>query len=502
MDAPWPNDEGERRKPRLAAPTKTSRRNALTGVSVLAMALALAACSADPPPRPMFSMRASTMLGSRYYAPPLPRNNPLPPPHYNSELRDAIDGTHDVVIAGEHVNTELLRHFYARHDYEPVWSTRRDQASELMATVLRAGDQGLDPDRFHAAKLQHGQGLSALDRELLLSDAFLTYADALARGAVPVEHRRDDQVLTPAPVDVAAVLDSAIRSSDPGNVIESLAPTTLTYLALREALQLVRSGPRDGGKASAGVLRTITVNLERQRWLPRVLPADRAWVNVADERLVLYRSGDPVFTTRVVVGEDITKNQSPEFSATIDASFYNPPWVIPADIAKVEILPKVTHDPDYLKKNKMVLLAGGEVEQLPGPEAGLGYIMFDMPNKFDVYLHDTPDREIFLRDNRRLSHGCIRVQNPREFAAQLTDQSLDEINDGIAKGDTTRNDLSTPVPVFVVYQTAFVDTEGKLQMRPDFYSRDAAIWQKLQERPQARVVSAQAENRGAAARAL
>ena len=145
----------------------------------------------------------------------------------------------------------------------------------------------------------------------------------------------------------------------------------------------------------------------------------------------------------------------------------------------------------------MVLLANGEVEQLPGPEAGLGLIMFDMPNRFDVYLHDTPDRYIFNRDNRRISHGCIRVQNPREFAALLTDQPIDAINQGIATGNTTRNDLPTPVPVFVVYQTAFVDTDGTLQFRPDFYNRDAAIWQSLQERPQGRVLAAQADRRPA-----
>ena len=158
-------------------------------------------------------------------------------------------------------------------------------------------------------------------------------------------------------------------------------------------------------------------------------------------------------------------------------------------------MPKLSHDPDYLNRNKMVMLANGEVEQLPGPDAGLGLIMFDMPNRFDVYLHDTPDRDIFSRDNRRMSHGCIRVQNPRDFAALLMDQSIDAINRGIATGNTSRNDLPTPVPVFVVYQTAFVDTGGMLHFRPDFYNRDAAIWRSLQERPQGLALAARADNR-------
>ncbi|MBV9783571.1 MAG: L,D-transpeptidase family protein [Acidisphaera sp.] len=416
-------------------------------------------------------------------------------PQADTDLRDLVDGAPELVVAGDHLNAGLLRRFYARHGFEPVWTTRRAQADSLIAAVLRANDQGLDPELFHASLLRRGATLSPVQRELLLSDAFLSYADALARGAVPVERRRDDEILEPEPIDVAAALDDAIHSPDPAGVIEALAPATPTYRALRQALQKYRSGTSADNKASGNRLRTIEVNLERQRWLPRRLPPDLVWVNIADERLVLYRAGQPVFSTRVVVGEDIERNQSPEFRATIDASFYNPPWVIPADIAKAEILPKLSHDPEYLTRNKMVMLANGEVEQLPGPDAGLGLIMFDMPNRFDVYLHDTPDRDLFSRDNRRISHGCIRVQNAREFAARLTDQPIEAINQGIATGNTTRNDLRTPVPVFVVYQTAFLDTDGMLQFRPDVYNRDVAIWRLLQERPQGRVLAAQANKR-------
>ena len=467
-----------------------SRRDVAKGAIALAAALGLAACSEDP-------------LRDNY--PELSQQNNAVPsdltPQTHTELRDVLDADRELFVAGDRVNVPLLRRFYARHGFQPVWTTRPTQRNSLINAVLRAPEHGLDIDLFHASVPRHGETLSPLEREVLLSDAFLTYADALARGAVPVERRKDDEVLAPEPVDVAAVLDSALNSSDPAGTIEALAPDTSTYRTLRQALQQSRAGTPAGNRASAsGVaanrVRTLQVNLERQRWLPRQLPADRTWVNVADERLVLYRADQPVFSTRVVVGEDIEKNQSPEFHATIDASFYNPPWVIPADIAKAEILPKLDHDPDYLTKNKMVLLANGEVEQLPGPDAGLGLIMFDMPNRFDVYLHDTPDRAtIFNRDNRRISHGCIRVQNPREFAALLTDQPVDAINQGIAAGNTTRNNLPTPVPVFVVYQTAFTDPDGTLQFRPDFYNRDAAIWRSLQERPQGRVVAAEADKR-------
>ncbi len=108
-----------------------------------------------------------------------------------------------------------------------------------------------------------------------------------------------------------------------------------------------------------------------------------------------------------------------------------------------------------------------------------------MPNQVhDVYLHDTPDKSAIPgRGNRRISHGCLRVQEPREFAALLMQEPLGMIDQGIAMGGTKRQDLRVPVPVFVVYQTAFVDAGGVLQFRPDFYQRDAEIWQQLQQHP-------------------
>ncbi|HET6307751.1 MAG TPA: L,D-transpeptidase family protein [Rhodopila sp.] len=404
---------------------------------------------------------------------------PTPEAQPETAIRTLLDGTPRLAVGGERLNTVLLRHFYARHGFEPVWTTRQAQANSLVEAVLRAGEQGLDPELFHAGLLRHRAALPPQDRDLLLSDAFLSYADALARGAVPIERRRDDEVLTPEPIDVAAALDAAIGGPDPGAAIEALAPSTPTYRALRLALQKIRPGR----KGAANRLLTIEVNLERQRWLPRSLPEDRAWVNVADQQLVLYRGGRAVFSTRLIVGEDVRTNQSPEFRTTIDASLFNPPWVIPSDIVTNEILPQIKRDPNYLTRNNMVLLAGGEAEQLPGPEAGLGLIMFIMPNRFDVYLHDTPDKSLFRRGNRRISHGCLRVQEPREFAALLMQEPLGMIDQGIAMGGTKRQDLRVPVPVFVVYQTAFVDTGGVLQFRPDFYQRDAEIWQQLQKHP-------------------
>lgn len=457
--------EGDGRRVKTTIEGQVSRRRLIAGGPLaLAATTALAACGSNPRPE----------VGARR-----PPQRPVVEP----ELAFLRDGTSEVTVAGERLNVGQLRRFYERSGYERVWASRPAQAEALANAVMRAGDHGLDPELFYGGLLLRRASFPPRHRELLLTHAALAYADALAHGAVDVDRRREGQVLAPDPTDVVATLYAAKDRADPAAAIEALAPATPTYRALRQALRGQRGGgpvSLVGGRAGAARLRTIEANLERQRWLPRQLPPDRVWVNVADQKLVLFRGDRPVFATRVVVGEESERSQSPEFRATIEASFYNPPWIIPEDIVTAEILPRIQRDPTYLTRHNMVMRHNGEIEQLPGPQAGLGAIMFDMPNRFDVYLHDTPEKQLFLRPNRRISHGCIRVQNPREFAALLMQQPLDTINQGIATGATIRVNLPTPVPVFVVYQTAFAETDGPVQFRPDFYNRDNDVWMRLQ----------------------
>lgn len=392
-------------------------------------------------------------------------------------------------VGGDRLNVDLLRRFYARHGFAPVWESRQGQANALMDAVWRAGDHGLAPELFHTDLLRSLPTMPTPERDLLLSSVFLSYADALARGAMPVERRRDDETLTPEPVDVAAALNVAIDSLDPAAVLESLAPTSPTYRLLRRTLQDLRPDTAVRGKSETARLREITVNLERERWLPRRLPADRVWVNVADGRLVLYRDDQPVFSTRVIVGLSDRRNQSPELQASIDGLWFNPPWNIPKDIVTEEILPKARRDPGYLARHNMVVLPDGGLQQQGGSSA-LGHLMFHMQNRFDVYLHDTPSKNLFSRDDRRISHGCIRVEDPRKLAALLMQQPIEAIDQAIATGNTTWSALPKPVPVFVVYKTAFADGDGKVQYRADIYERDAAIWQNLD--PKGRAVAERA----------
>ncbi len=384
------------------------------------------------------------------------------------------------VVAGEALDGALLRRFYTRRDFEPVWTTRSADARAFTAAVLRARDHGLDPELFQADLLRRMDSFPPDRRELLLTHAVLTYAEALAFGAVPPGRRKDQEALKAEPLDVTEALHKALGGLDPVSAIEALAPQTPNYMALREALQRHRTEVRPD-RNRVHRLRVIEANLERQRWLPRELPADRVWVNVPDQQLVFYRNNRPAFVTRVVVGEPTLRKQSPEFSTVIESALFNPPWIIPSDIVEADIRPMLKQDPLYLVKNKITMLPNGDAKQAPGPQAGLGAVMFEMPNRFDVYLHDTPDKEAFGRDNRRLSNGCIRVQNPLELAALLMDEPMEVIKKKIATGDTLRTSLPAPVPVFLLYHTALASPGRDVEIRPDFYSRDEALWQRLQK---------------------
>jgi murein L,D-transpeptidase YcbB/YkuD len=466
----------------------------------------------------------------------------------DSEIKTRLSGPGTLSIGGEPLHMALLRRFYAGHDYQPVWATHTAQSTALWHAVLNAADQGLDPDRFHVAAFAK-TALSLTDRDLLLSDAFLSYAEALARGAIPAEARIEDEDLAPDPVDVVAVIDGTLTSPNPEAAIAALAPDTPQYAELRRAYESYRAMVKAGGwphvpdaqtpdrnrvlqrrLAIEGFLpagyatgnfdeqtiqalkkfqerhgleadgrlgnstlielnvpaemraRQIAVNLERLRWLPRKIPADRVWVNTANAQLQLFRAGQPVFSTRVVVGE--TDKQTPEFATRIVSVLYNPPWYIPYGIAQKEIMPHLSADPDYLQKHHMTVRENGSILQEAGPYSALGRLKFEMPNKFDVYLHDTPLRSYFALANRRLSHGCVRVQNPRQLASLLLGISEDDITKGINTDVTNRHNLPQAIAVFIVYQTAFVDPEGTVEFRQDFYQRDGDIAQRLTRGPQ------------------
>jgi murein L,D-transpeptidase YcbB/YkuD len=427
-----------------------------------------------------------------------PAESPNEPPFVgNPELKARLDLPGKLIVAGERTHEHLLRRFYAVHGYQTVWTDHSAGASQLWNAVQRARDHALDPELFHSVAIaERGPTLPAIERDLLLSDAFLSYADALSRGAMAIEYRVDDEDLAPEPVDIVGVLDAAITSPNPAQLIDALAPASAEYRAMRRAYAeqraMLETGspmhssdarkkperkPIEARATTEKRLQQLAVNLERLRWLPRVIPPDRVVVNAAIARLQLFRNNQPVFTTRVVVGE--TDKQTPEFQSTINDILFNPPWNVPRSIVHKEILPKLAADPGYLSSHHMRWRAGGGIQQEAGPYSALGRLKFEMTDRYDVYLHDTPQKSLFQSAARMMSHGCVRVESPRALAALLLGQSPEAIDKAIAAGSTTRRPLPAPLPIFIVYQTAFVESDGSLQFRSDPYERDDEIWQHL-----------------------
>lgn len=442
------------------------------------------------------------------WSPPAAADPPAPPPipfnvdatpatlaPFSGEIdiEDRLDPAGRVVVAGERVHEHLLRRFYAANGWTSVWDRHPQAAAALFGVVLQADSQGLDPALFHAIALDGRRALSPVDRDLLLSDAILSYADALARGAMPVGERSEEEDLQPAPVDVVAVIVAAIPAPDPGQAIAALAPRSPEYRAMQRAyadyLSIAASGgrvasiasfesaPRLGVAEALRRARQIAINLERLRWLPRELPPDRLVVDTAAEQLRLFRDNTPVFTTRVVVGE--FDKQTPELQSIVRDILFNPPWNIPPSIVRKEILPKLAGNRHYLAEHHMRWRGRMAVQQEAGPYSALGRLKFEMNDRFDVYLHDTPEKWRFESADRMMSHGCVRVQNPRELASLLLDWNPGAIDIAIDTNRTHSRALPKPVPVFIVYRTAIAESNGEIVFRGDPYARDAAIWAYL-----------------------
>jgi murein L,D-transpeptidase YcbB/YkuD len=245
--------------------------------------------------------------------------------------------------------------------------------------------------------------------------------------------------------------------------------------------------------------RQIAAALERRRWLPRHLSPERITVNAAAARLVLYEGARSALELRTIVGTP--RHPTPVLAATIASLLFNPPWDIPPAIAANEILPHAHRDPAYLEREGIVRLGESRrLRQLPGPKNALGRIKFEMPNPLDVYLHDTPTRDLFDRTHRFFSHGCIRVEHPEALALRLLGRdaawTAQAIADAIAAGATRRVAIA-PIPVFVVYSTAAVAPSAAVTFYDDVYRRDPPLIRALfPADPSVAIVSAPASTGG------
>ena len=249
----------------------------------------------------------------------------------------------------------------------------------------------------------------------------------------------------------------------------------------------------------AGRIRQIELNLERRRWMDDDLGPYFILVNVADQELKVVKDGKTIHTAKLVVGKPYTR--TPVFTEKMKYIVFNPYWNVPPNIANGEYLPKLRRNPGVLAKENIRVFtdSGSEINpysvnwsafsrmpyslrQDSGGKNALGKVKFMFPNRFNVYLHDTPVKSLFAKDLRVFSHGCMRVQNPLDLALLLlADEgwTRERIDSTIADGQQRIVSLKTQIPVHVTYLTAWVNKDGAVNFRRDPYKRDEELSQAM-----------------------
>ena len=251
-------------------------------------------------------------------------------------------------------------------------------------------------------------------------------------------------------------------------------------------------------------LRSVIVAMERERWinLPEGLGKRHIKVNLTDFHAEILDDDKLTFSTRSVVGHQDPDRRTPEFSDLMDHMVINPSWFVPRSIIVGEYLPLLRANPGAVSHLQIIDASGREVSrgqgfaqysaasfpfsmrQPPGPRNALGSVKFMFPNKYNIYLHDTPAQDLFAREVRTYSHGCVRLDDPHDFAyALLARQEADPVGFFqriLNSGAETRVDLAEPVPVHLIYRTAFTRAKGQVNYRRDVYGRDGRIWSALE----------------------
>jgi len=439
-------------------------------------------------------------------------------------LTERLCGTRQVAACTARSNDVWtdVRAFYQNRGGEPAWVNGRKPgkaAAVALSAFNRAAEHGLDAEKYGASSLKAevarlGDLSSASEKaaeelanfETDLTAALLALGRDVAIGRPgPPPAGVGDRKRTPP--DIAARLASVIDEGDFTAWPDDVRPAHPQYAALQEALAKTiapatepavtppsappaTSTPRDQARA-------LAINLERWRWMPDDFGARYVLVNVPSFHLWVIEGQRPVIDSKVIVGK--IGDETPIFSAGMTNVIFSPYWNIPESIAEGETVPSIVKNPAYLAKNNIEVLkrSGGTVtrvdpasidwsdasetseislRQRPGPGNALGNIKFLLPNRNNVYLHDTPTHNLFSKDGRALSHGCVRVHEPVELAQYvLADEpkwTEEAIRKAMNSGDEQSVKLKAPLPVHIVYFTVWAAPDGSLEFLKDVYGRD------------------------------
>jgi murein L,D-transpeptidase YcbB/YkuD len=496
----------------------------------------------------------------------------------------------------------LIPSFYQQRKFSPAWMGENGQfvlADDLLVEIKSCTNHGLEPENYHLKTIEtllNGvrgghptPSLSyhdtAADLDILLTDAFLLVSSHLFSGRVNPEIIHADWKASKPDIDLAGVLNNALKDHTIRKTLQNLSPHHQEYLNLQSALkkyrklsakkesfwmpvgEMLRYGDSNelvrtlrnrlifledlkstktanptffdfdlikavktfqfrhglsvdgvvGDQTVAALnisvqtrLRQIELNMERWRWLPRDLGTQYILVNIANFKLSVVERGQPIIQMRVVVGKPYRR--TPVFSEKMKYIVINPFWNVPTKLAVEDLVPKVCSDPGYLAAKQIKVYKNWrydspeidpalinwckltsesyfpyKLQQAAGPYNPLGKIKFIFPNKYAVYLHDTPDKSLFDRDLRDSSSGCIRVEKPyllAEFLLKSDPRWTKEAFLDLFESSTHKNIfLNEQIPVHLVYITAWADNDGVVHFRNDVYEQDRILDNALNEPP-------------------
>jgi len=436
-------------------------------------------------------------------------------------------------------NGGIISDYYASHDYDPVLlmdHLTKDDVKFVPYYLNKANDHGLDPKLFKAReidslldKIYAKKSIKTLDEvyqdmaqvELLMANALISYSNDLQFGILN-PHKIYARYYTATKRPDTAFMTHVFAVKNFKAYLDSIQPQSPQYKAIQKAMVAGYVAP---GQTKVETQRTLVANLERLRWKNKPTEDRYVIVNIADFRLDVMNNGKSELNMKVCVGEGRNKDHSntlveyddsdkvdrpfsretPQLNSMINMAQANPVWNIPESIANKEIIVAAQKDPYYLagkninvyKNDKLVedpeTIDWGNAsaseysfKQQPGADNSLGKIKFLFPNKSSVYLHDTPAQLPFKQEMRAVSHGCVRLEKPLEFARALFGDGTEKfkkIETLMSQDKSEPTDLVLPkkVPVYLTYITGWVDEAGQMQIRPDVYGLDIVLYAHLQK---------------------
>ncbi len=391
------------------------------------------------------------------------------------------------------------------------------QIDTLINYLQKADEHGFNPDYFHTTELkdllQKAKNTKfknveeaypiLADIELFSADGLINYSNFMTYGAVNPKNIFSRYFVS---LDRPDMLD-AKNSLDQLNLIEfleKLQPKNQQYNNLKKLLTV----NKQTNNLTIADRERIYFSMERLRWKIKDYPEKYLLVNIPEFKLRMMDNNKEDFEMKVCVGEaknGESNHETPILSGIINQMQVNPVWNIPKSIATKEILVNLRNDASYLDTHNMVAYKDGELadpfsvdwstatandysfKQNPGADNSLGQIKFIFPNKYAIYLHDTPSKAAFAKTNRAVSHGCVRVEDPAKLAAALVDNEMQankiaaEIKAAYqgAKATSRWVKVKTPTPVFIEYYTAWTSPDGKLITSDDVYGYDKMLKPKF-----------------------